>query len=76
MGAIGLNGATAEAEKPVERLRLSSYGWAKWTPVQIAAIGAHAVGPRADPENRSGCSSSRRRPQLVMKLVLTVAAAG
>ena len=29
MGAIGLNGATAEAKDPAERTRLSSLGWIK-----------------------------------------------
>ena len=78
MGAIGLNGAAAEAEKPEERLRLSSYGWAKWTPVQIAAIGAHAVGGlglilsnRTRLQFQPGAT-----PNTVIKLVLTVAAAG
>jgi hypothetical protein len=44
MGAVGLNGATAEASTPKERLRLSSLGWAKWAPVQIAAIVIHGIG--------------------------------
>jgi hypothetical protein len=44
MGAIGLNGATAEAGTSTERLRLSSLGWAKWAPVQIAAIALHGIG--------------------------------
>jgi hypothetical protein len=44
MGAVGLNGATAEADSPKERLRLSSLGWAKWAPVQIAAIAVHGIG--------------------------------
>lgn len=44
MGAVGLNGATAQAESSRETLRLSSIGWARWTPIAIAAIGAHAVG--------------------------------
>lgn len=44
MGAVGLNGATAEAASPQERLRLSSLGWAKWAPVQIAAILVHGIG--------------------------------
>jgi hypothetical protein len=44
MGAIGLNGATAEASTSRERLRLSSLGWAKWAPVQIAAIALHGIG--------------------------------
>ena len=44
MGAIGLNGAAATAESPSERLAISARGWAKWTPVQIAAIVVHGVG--------------------------------
>ncbi|NJC21428.1 hypothetical protein BJ994_000504 [Arthrobacter pigmenti] len=44
MGAVGLNGAAAEAKDPKERTRLSTIGWARWTPVQIAAFGAHAIG--------------------------------
>jgi hypothetical protein len=44
MGATGLNGAAAGAKDPVERLTLSSLGWGKWAPVQIAALTAHAVG--------------------------------
>ena len=44
MGAVGLNGATAKAKDPSERLRLSTLGWARWTPVQIAAAGIHTVG--------------------------------
>ena len=44
MGAVGLNGGTATAADPTERLRLSSNGWAAWTPWQIAAIAAHSVG--------------------------------
>ena len=43
MGAIGLNGATAEAKDPAERTRLSSLGWKKWAPYQTAAFGAHLV---------------------------------
>ncbi|GAA5226367.1 hypothetical protein [Paeniglutamicibacter antarcticus] len=44
MGAIGLNGATAKAKTSQETLRLSSIGWARWTPVAIAAMTTHAVG--------------------------------
>ncbi len=44
MGAVGLNGATAKAKDPKERTRLSALGWAKWTPVQIAAFAAHGIG--------------------------------
>lgn len=41
MGAIGLNGAAAEAKDPAERTRLSSRGWLRWAPVQTAAFAAH-----------------------------------
>ncbi len=41
MGALGLNGATAEAKDPAERTRLSSLGWKKWAPFQTAAFGLH-----------------------------------
>jgi len=44
MGAVGLNGGTAKANDPTERLRLSSIGWAKWAPVQLAAIAVHGIG--------------------------------
>lgn len=44
MGAVGLNGATSKAEDPAERARLSSLGWARWAPVQLAAVGVHTVG--------------------------------
>ena len=44
MGAVGLNGAAAEAKDPTERLHLSSVGWAKWAPVQVAAIVVHGIG--------------------------------
>ncbi|WAP51266.1 hypothetical protein OL239_15670 [Arthrobacter sp. ATA002] len=43
MGAVGLNGAAAEARDPAERTRLSSLGWKKWAPVQSAAILSHFV---------------------------------
>lgn len=44
MGAVGVNGAAGAAKDPSERLRLSSIGWARWTPVQVLAVGVHAVG--------------------------------
>lgn len=44
MGVIGINGAASKATSPTERLRLSSIGWARWAPVQWAAIVAHGIG--------------------------------
>ncbi|MFE9677042.1 hypothetical protein ACFYO5_23315 [Streptomyces sp. NPDC006259] len=45
MGAIGLNGAAQdEGGTEATRDRISSSGWAKWAPVNAAAIGAHLFG--------------------------------
>ncbi|KAA9111401.1 hypothetical protein [Microbacterium rhizomatis] len=44
MGAVGLNGGTAKASDPAERLKLSSIGWAKWSPVQVGALILHGIG--------------------------------
>ncbi len=78
MGAVGLNGAAAAAADPTERLKLSSLGWARWTPVQIAAVGAHAVGGaglivanRKRVRSQPGAGANTN-----IKLGLTVLAAG
>lgn len=44
MGAVGLNGAAADAHDPTERTRLSADGWMRWAPVSAVAIGAHLIG--------------------------------
>jgi hypothetical protein len=44
MGAVGVNGAAAEAESPSERSKIANAGWARWTPVNLAAIAAHVAG--------------------------------
>jgi hypothetical protein len=44
MGAVGLNGAAAQVDSPGQRARAANAGWARWTPVNAAAIGAHLVG--------------------------------
>jgi hypothetical protein len=41
MGAIGLNAASREIENPSDRLRVANAGWAKWTPLNLAAIAAY-----------------------------------
>jgi len=78
MGAVGVNGAADAAKDPTERLRLSSIGWAKWTPWQIAAVGVHAVGGagliltnRKRVAKQPGAGSAT-----AVKLLLTAAAAG
>ena len=78
MGAVGVNGAADAAKDPTERLRLSSLGWAKWTPWQIAAVGVHAVGGagllitnRRRSKTQPGATANN-----VAKIVVTAAAAG
>ena len=44
MGAVALNGASSEVTDPTERARIAANGWARWAPVNAAAIGAHVVG--------------------------------
>ncbi|MFI8192077.1 hypothetical protein ACIF8T_25390 [Streptomyces sp. NPDC085946] len=45
MGAVGLNGAARDEGGPgQDGARISSSGWAKWAPVNAAAIGAHLFG--------------------------------
>ena len=44
MGAIGLNGASKAVADPSERAGVAATGWARWAPVNAAAIGAHLVG--------------------------------
>ena len=44
MGAIGVNGAAADVDDPRQRARVANAGWARWTPVNAVAIGAHLLG--------------------------------
>ena len=44
MGAVGLNGAAADVSDPRERTQVANSGWQRWTPVNLAAIGAHLIG--------------------------------
>lgn len=44
MGAVGVNGAAADVTDPRQRARVANAGWARWTPVNLAAIGAHLTG--------------------------------
>ena len=78
MGAIGLNGATAEAKDPAERTRLSSLGWKKWAPVQTAAFGAHFLSGLAIMwENKGRMAKQDGVTRLsVVKSVVTLAGAG
>ncbi|MFP5219501.1 MAG: hypothetical protein ACLGIG_07165 [Actinomycetes bacterium] len=44
MGAIGVNGAASDVDDPRQRARVANAGWARWTPVNFAAIAAHLLG--------------------------------
>ncbi|HSK97519.1 MAG TPA: CBS domain-containing protein [Euzebyales bacterium] len=44
MGAIGVNGASQVVDDPTDRARVANTAWAKWTPVNAAAIGSHLIG--------------------------------
>jgi hypothetical protein len=78
MGAVGLNGAAAEAKDPAERLRLSALGWARWTPVTIAAVGAHTIGSLGLIAGNAKrlAEQDEARSNTAVKTVVTVAAAG
>lgn len=75
MGAVGLNGAAAEAKDPRERTRLSSLGWKRWAPVQAAALGVHAVGGIGlIADNKTRIAAQKGEPgTTIVKAVVTVA---
>ncbi len=78
MGAVGVNGATAQAKDPQERTRLSSLGWARWTPVQVAAVATHAIGSIGliSANSKRVATDPGSAVNTKVKLVLTIAAAG
>ena len=43
-GAIAVNGAAAVVPDKTQRLLVANAGWARWTPINLAAIAAHLVG--------------------------------
>jgi hypothetical protein len=73
MGAVGLNGAAAQAANPQERLSLSSAGWAKWAPVQLGAILIHGIGGVGLIVGNKGrlAAQGEGRANTVVKLVFT-----
>jgi hypothetical protein len=76
MGAVGLNGAAARAKDPTERLRISSLGWARWTPVQIGAIAVHGIGALGLLITNRGRVAGQHgaRVNSVLKTVVTIGA--
>ena len=59
-GAVGINGAAADVTEPTQRLRVANAGWGRWSPVNLAAVGAHLVGG-AGLFWRTSPGSARRR---------------
>jgi hypothetical protein len=78
MGAVGLNGAAAAVSEPQDRGRVASVGWAKWSPVNAAAIGAHVIGGAGILLANRGRAKYQAgvRANTVTKLLVTGAALG
>lgn len=78
MGAVGLNGASQDVKDVSDRARVASMGWARWSPVNAAAIGLHLIGgARLVRVNRGRLSAQQRVAGLsAAKTALTAAALG
>jgi hypothetical protein len=78
MGAIGLNGASAEVDDSSQRTRVANAGWSKWTPVNMAAIAAHVVGAAGLALGNKGrlAAQSGTATTSLVKAGLTAAALG
>ncbi len=76
MGAVGLNGASAQLSDPGDRTHVASAGWARWTPVNVTAIGVHMVGAVALTWNNKARLAGQRgvAPVAAAKTGLTLAA--
>jgi hypothetical protein len=78
MGVVGLNGAASEAKDATERLRISSIGWGRWSPVQFLAMVAHGVGSLGMlySDQARLAKQGEARTNTTVKFVVTLAAAG
>jgi hypothetical protein len=77
-GAVGINGAAADVPDEKLRLVVANAGWARWTPVNLAAIAAHLVGGAGVLYANKGRVATQRGvgASTVAKLALTGAALG
>jgi putative copper export protein len=75
-GLAGLNAAAEEAGDRQTADRISSIGWAKWSPLNFAAIAAHTIGGAGLlAENRKRALAQKGHTGTVnAKLALTIAA--
>jgi hypothetical protein len=78
MGAVGVNGAAAAVRDSRDRGRVASAGWAKWSPVNAAAIAAHLGGGAAIlyANRRRAKHQSGVTANTVTKIIATGAALG
>ncbi len=76
MGAIGVNGAAAEVDQKEQRARVANAGWNRWTPVNLAAIGAHLAGSVLLTAGNKGRIAGQRNvaATAIAKTVVTAAA--
>ena len=76
MGAVGVNGAAADVDDPRQRARVANAGWARWTPVNAIAIGAHLFGGAQLLKENKGRVATQQGvlANTNTKLVLTAAA--
>ncbi len=76
MGAVGVNGASQDLDDPGQRARAASDAWARWTPVNAAAIGAHLVGGALLLKDNRGRVAKQKgvRANTYAKLALTAGA--
>ncbi len=77
-GAVGINGAAADVSDTGQRLRVANAGWARWTPVNLAAIGVHLVGGAGLLLANKGRVATQRGvgASTIAKTALTAAALG
>lgn len=77
-GAVAINGAAADVADPNERLRVANAGWARWAPVNLAAIGVHLLGGAGLLLANKGRITTQRGvgASTIAKTALTVAALG
>jgi hypothetical protein len=78
MGAVGVNGAAAQVDAKEQRARVANAGWSRWTPVNLAAIGAHLVGSGVlTLENKGRIAGQRNVASTALaKTAVTAAALG
>ena len=77
-GAYGLNGAVRDVKDPSDRAFVASSGWARWSPVTLAAITTHAAGGLGLLAGNKGRLTAQdgAKVNTTVKLALTVVAAG